>query len=35
MLNLFIYQVDIIGAYFESLLSDNKLSIFMKILPDI
>ena len=35
MLNLFIYQVDIMGAYLESLLSNNKLPIFMKIPPGI
>lgn len=33
MLNLFIHQVDIVGAYLESLLSNNELSIFMKLPP--
>ena len=33
MLNLFIYQVDIVGVYLESALGDNKLPIFMKLLP--
>ena len=31
MLNLFIHQVDIVGAYLESPLEDNKLPIFMKL----
>lgn len=31
MLNLFIHQVNIIDAYWESLLGDNKLPIFMKL----
>lgn len=31
MLNMFIHQMDIIGAYLESLLGDNKLSIFIKL----
>lgn len=31
MLNLFIHQVDIVGAYLESLLGDNELPIFMKL----
>ena len=35
MLNLFIHQVDIVGAYLESLLSDNELPIFMKLPPGI
>lgn len=34
MLNLFIYQVDIISAYLKSLLSDKELPIFMKRLPE-
>lgn len=29
ILNLFIHQVDIVQAYLKSLLSDNKLPIFM------
>ena len=33
MLNLFIHQVDIVDAYLESALGDNKLPIFMKLLP--
>lgn len=33
MLNLFIHQVDIVGAYVESLLGDNELPIFMKLPP--
>lgn len=33
MLNLFIHQMDIVGAYLESLLNDNKLPIFMKLPP--
>ena len=33
MLNLFIHQMDIVGAYLESLLGDNELPIFMKLLP--
>ncbi len=33
VLNLFIYQVDIIGAYLENLLNDNKFAIFMRLLP--
>ena len=32
-LNLIIYQIDIIGAYLDNNLSDNKLSIFMKLPP--
>ncbi len=32
-LNLFIHQVDIVGAYLESLLNDNELPIFMKLPP--
>lgn len=35
MLNLIIYQVDIVGTYLESLLGDNKLPIFMKLPPRI
>ena len=35
MLNLFIHQVDIVGAYLESLLGDNELPIFMKLPPGI
>ncbi len=35
MLNLIIHQVDIVGAYLESKLRDNKLSIFMKLSPRI
>ena len=35
MLNLFIHQVDIVGAYLESSLGDNELSIFMKLPPGI
>ena len=30
MLNLFIYQVDIMKVYLESLLDDNKFPIFMQ-----
>ena len=33
--NLFIYQVDIIGAYLKSLLNDNKFPIFMKLSPRV
>lgn len=33
MLNLFIHRVDIVGAYLESPLGDNKLPIFMKLPP--
>lgn len=33
--NLIIYQVDIVGAYLESLLNDNEYSIFMKLPPEI
>ena len=33
ILNLFIYQVDIVGAYLESPLGDNELPIFMKLPP--
>ena len=33
MLNLFIHQVDIVGAYLESLLKGNELPIFMKLPP--
>ena len=29
--NLFIYQVNIVGTYLESLLGDNKLPIFMRL----
>ena len=32
-LNLIIYQVDIVKAYLESNLSENKLPIFMKLTP--
>lgn len=32
-LNLIIHQVDIVGAYLESLLDDNKYTIFMKLPP--
>lgn len=32
-LNIFIHQVDIVGAYLESLLNDNKSPIFMKLSP--
>ncbi len=35
MLNLFIHQVDIMGAYLESLLRDNKQLIFMKLPPEM
>lgn len=35
MLNLFIHQVDIVGAYLESLLDNNELPIFMKLPPGI
>ncbi len=35
MFNLFIHQVDIVGAYLESLLGDNELPIFMKLPPGI
>lgn len=31
VLNLIIYQVDIIYAYVKSLLNNNKYSIFMKL----
>ena len=33
MLNLFIHQVDIVGAYLKSPLNNNELPIFMKLLP--
>ena len=33
ILNLFIYQVDIVGAYLGSLLDINKFPIFMKLPP--
>ena len=33
MLGLIIHQVDIIGAYLESLLDDNKFPIYMKLPP--
>ncbi len=33
MLNLIIHQVEIMDAYLESKLGDNKLSIFMKLSP--
>lgn len=32
-LNLFIHQVDIVGAYLESLLNDNEFPIFIKLPP--
>ena len=35
MLNLFIHQVDIVGAYLESPLNNNKLPIFMKLSPEM
>ncbi len=35
MLNLFIYQVDIVGVYLESLLGDIEFPIFMKLPPGI
>ncbi len=35
MLNLFIHQVDIVGAYLESLLGDNEQPIFMKLPPGL
>ena len=35
MLNLFIHQMDIVGAYLESPLADNKLPIFMKLPPEM
>lgn len=35
MLNLFIHQVDIVGAYLESLLGDNEVLIFMKLPPEM
>lgn len=35
ILNLFIHQVDIVGAYLESLLGDNEFPIFMKLPPGI
>ena len=35
MLNLFIHQIDIVGAYLESLLGDNNLPIFIKLHLDI
>lgn len=34
-LNFFIYQVDIVAAYLESLLNDNELPIFMKLPPGV
>lgn len=34
-LNLFIYQANIVEAYLESLLNDNELPIFMKLLPGV
>ena len=33
MLNLFVHQVDIVGAYLESELGDNEFPIFMKLPP--
>lgn len=35
MLSLIIDQVDIVGTYFKSLLTNNDLFIFMKLLPGI
>lgn len=35
LLGLIIEQIDIVGAYLESLLSDNDLPIFMKLPPDM
>lgn len=35
ILNLFIYQVDIVGTYPESLFGNNELLIFMKLPPKI
>lgn len=35
IVNLIIHQVDIIGAYLESLLNDNKYPIFIRLPPDI
>lgn len=35
MLGLIIHQVDIVGAYLESLLDDNKFLIYMKLPPGI
>lgn len=35
LLGLIIEQINIVGAYLESLLSDNNLPIFMKLLPGI
>ena len=33
LLGFLIEQMDIVGAYLESLMGDNKLPIFMKLLP--
>ena len=33
LLGLSVYQVDIVDAYLKSLLMDNDLSIFIKLLP--
>ncbi len=33
MLGLVIHQVDIVGAYLESLLDDNEFPIYMKLPP--
>lgn len=35
MLNLFIYQVDIVSVYLESLFGNNKLPIFIKLSPEM
>ncbi len=35
MLNLFIHQVEIVGAYLESQIGNNKFSIFMKLPPEM
>ncbi len=35
MLGLVIHQVDIVGAYLESLLDDNKFPIYMKLPPEM
>lgn len=35
MLKLFIHQVDIVGVYLKSLLSDNDLPILIKLPPGI
>ena len=35
MLNLFVHQVEIVGAYLESQLGNNEFSIFMKLPPEM